>query len=108
MTPLVVFFSLDARGIVPQDRIRQLGGGDEPYFSRKNYGNVFLVKHHNVAPPKVGAVKIWRDKMAAASAAWDLLTEEEQENWAKDSYALSKNIPGRQTFIHYYLKDLLS
>lgn len=107
MTPRVVLLSVDARGCVHRSITDPLGGTEKYYYQKARSGKVFLHKNHNVEPPDVGGHHEVRVKMAAAVAAWQNLSESEKESWSKHSYALAFNLPGYQTFIHHFMKDLV-
>jgi hypothetical protein len=125
MTPYVVLGAIDARGCVDPSILNPvpfiylseykqtrktrapLGGGEEKYFFRKSKGKVFLVKHHLHAPPDVGLHAENRLKMKAARAAWRALSQFEKESWTMNKYARAHCLPGYQTFIHFFMKDLL-
>jgi len=105
MTPFKVLGVQDARGCVPKEVTTLLGGGDEKYYFKNNYGKVFLVKNHNVKPPIIGAVAAADQKMKDARIAWKGLSQSEKETWGKHKFARARNIPGRAAFISYFIRD---
>jgi hypothetical protein len=45
--------------------------------------------------------------MKAARAAWRVLSATEKNSWTIHKYARAHCLPGYQTFIHFFMKDLL-